>query len=217
MKQLLTLRNTVRDRLLDTRTVRSVLDGTVSRTRYARYLMNVYQYARHSPVVIALAASRCMGSHPNLAKYLLVHAEEERGHDLWALADLRELGVEEHEARSRFPVPACSAKIAMMYYTAGYANPVGLFGWLYVLEAMGDDLGSTIARRLDEGLQLQGRALRFLAGHGVNDVEHTAGLTEQIGAHVRAPQDLDDVHHVGVVVGDLYVRMFDEIYDEASG
>ena len=44
------------------------------------------------------------------------------------------------------------------------ANPVGLFGWLYVLEAMGDDLGGMVAKALGNALQLDS-GLKFLAGH----------------------------------------------------
>lgn len=216
MEYLLDLRSQVRENLLNTRSVQAVLSGEPSRELYARYLINVYKYAQHSPKVIALAASRCMSSHPLLAKYLLIHAEEERGHDLWALADLRDLGVEASVAQACYPVPSCSAMIAMMYYTAGYANPVGLYGWLYVLEAMGDDVGSMIAQKVDERMNLQGKALRFLAGHGVNDIEHTADLTQQIGSHLRSELDINDVNHVAKVMGDLYVRIFDEIHDEVA-
>ena len=64
--------------------------------------------------------------------------------------------------------------IGFEYFTAGYDNPVGLFGWLYVLESMGDDLGSQVSAAIDQALGLDGKALRFLAGHGINDVAHTA-------------------------------------------
>jgi heme oxygenase len=104
--------------------------------------------------------------------------------------------------------------IGYEYYVAGHANPIGLFGWLYTLEAMGDDLGGAAAQAVQAqlgGAVEGGRGVRFLAGHGVADQEHTADLTEMISAHVRTPQDKADVHHVADVVGDLYVRMFQQI------
>ena len=86
--------------------------------------------------MIGLAGTRCVLSHPPLAQYLLHHAQEELGHDQWALQDLAALGVSEAKARKSRPVPACAAMVGFEYYIAGYGNPVALFGWLYVLEAM---------------------------------------------------------------------------------
>ena len=76
------------------------------------------------------------------------HADEELGHEQWALDDLAVLGVPAQLVRASRPVPACAAMIGYEYYIAAHANPVALFGWLYTLEAMGDDLGSRIARNV---------------------------------------------------------------------
>lgn len=211
MEELLTMREHLREGIVSTIKTVGIFEGSPSKDVYIRYLKNVYCYAQHSPKVIALAASRCMNTHPALAKYLLIHAEEERGHHLWALQDLGDLGINEEEVREAYPVTSCSAMIGMMYYVAGYANPVGLYGWLYILEAMGDDLGASVTQEFNESLSLEGKALRFLAGHGENDVEHTRDLTQQISKHINDPGDIKDVNHVAKVISDLYLRMFKEI------
>ncbi len=210
-QHLLNVRYRVLEGLKDSASIKSVLAGKADKDIYIKYLTNVYQYAQHSPKVIALAASRCMNTHPQLAKYLLHHAEEEQGHDLWALADLQDLGVNESTVKLAYPVPSCSAMIGFVYYTAGYANPVGLFGWLYVLEAMGNDIGGIIAEQLNDGLSLSNTALRFVAGHGISDRDHTTDLTEVMNTYVKNPQDVADINHVADVIADLYVRMFTEI------
>jgi pyrroloquinoline quinone (PQQ) biosynthesis protein C len=209
MNELLSIRRAVLEGLKDTPLVARTLAGDPDLAAYARYLTNVWHYAQHSATVIALAGARCVASHPPLAEYLLHHAQEELGHERWALDDLGALGVSAEDVRRTRPVPACAAMIGFEYYTAAHDNPVGIFGWLYVLEAMGDDLGSLAADALRRGL---GRAegLKFLAGHAEADVAHTNDLTTQIGAQVRGT-DLEDVVHVARVVGDLYVRMFREI------
>jgi hypothetical protein len=76
---------------------------------------------------------------------------------------------------------------------------------------MGDDLGGEVARRLDRGLGLSGKALRVLAGHGTADHDHTADLTHQIAHNVCDAADRADIHHVADVVADLYVRIFEEV------
>jgi pyrroloquinoline quinone (PQQ) biosynthesis protein C len=215
MDHLLAVRKKVRAGLEATAIVRNALSGQFDRRLYARYLTNAFHYAGHSPKVMAIAAARCMDDHPDLAGYLLHHADEERGHDRWALSDLAALGVDEATVRATAPVPACSALVGYVHYVARVANPVGLFGWMYVLEAVGEDLGTVLAQRLQAAMPGPG-AHRFVAGHGLADVGHTHELTDQITTHVKREEDVRDVDRVADVVADLYVRMFREIGEEAT-
>jgi pyrroloquinoline quinone (PQQ) biosynthesis protein C len=212
MEHLLAVRRRVIEELPATRMVTDLMEGRPNRDAYIRYLINVYNYAQFSPKVMAIAAARCMSAHAELATYLLRHAEEEQGHDRWALADLADLNVNEEVARAARPVPSCTALIGFVHYIAAHANPVGLFGWMYVLEAVGNDMGTPIAQRLKEWLG--GEASRFVEGHGVADTDHTRELTEQIQSYVTADQDRADVDMVADVVADLYVRMFREVGGE---
>lgn len=214
MEHLLDVRKRVFTELSDTKVVKALFSGTPDPTAYVRYLINVYNYAQYSPKVMAIASSRCMDTHPELARYLLHHADEEQGHDKWALEDLRDLNVTDAVIRAARPVPSCAAMIGYIYYVASYANPIGLFGWMYVLEALGNDLGTVVAKQLKEALGLSGRGLRFVEGHGVSDMDHTKDLTEQIQSYVRQKEDLAEVYYVADVVADLYLRMFREIGEE---
>lgn len=209
MEYLLAVREKVLRGITSTRAVASVLSGAPDPVVYQRYLMNVWCYAQHSSTVIGLAGSRCVQANPKLADYLLHHAREELGHEQWALQDLAALKIARSVVESSRPVPSCAAMIGYEYYIAGHANPVGLFGWLYVLEAMGDELGHVISDRIRDGLQLP-TGVKFLKGHGEADEEHTKDLTEQIIHNVK-DVDRPDIHHVADVVGDLYVRIFQEI------
>ncbi len=214
MEHLRAVRERVRKGLQSTPALRNALSGAVDRGMYARYLTNAFHYAGHSPKVMAIAAARCMDRQPDLAAYLLHHANEERGHDLWALTDLADLGVDEATTRASAPVTSCAAMIGFVHYVAGVANPVGLFGWMYVLEAVGEDLGTVLAKKLEVAMP-GGLRHRFVAGHGVADVGHTHEIEEQIQAHVRTDEDRRDVDRVADVVGELYVRMFQEIGEPA--
>jgi pyrroloquinoline quinone (PQQ) biosynthesis protein C len=209
MEHLLEVRRSVLQRIQATPGVARVLAGEGTREFYGRYLTNVWHYARHSAIVIGMAGARAVPDDPELAHYLLHHAREELGHEQWALEDLAALGVGREEVEASRPVPSCAAMIGYEYYVAGHANPVGLFGWLYVLEAMGDDLGHLASEQIRAGLGLEG-GVKFLAGHGEADEAHTADLTVQIRDNVK-PADRPDVHHVADVVAELYTRMFDEL------
>jgi pyrroloquinoline quinone (PQQ) biosynthesis protein C len=211
MEYLIAVRQRVLRELTGIETIQAVLAGKPDLAVYARYLTNVFHYACHSAEVIALAGARCTRSHPEASSYLLHHAKEEMGHELWALDDLRALGIDEQAVRGGRPVSACAAMIAFEYYVAGRSNPIGLFGWLYVLESIGDDLGKRVAAGLQNALGGSQRGIKFVAGHGVADHEHTADLTQVISQHIRAAHDVADVNHVADVSADLYVRMFQQI------
>jgi len=125
------VRQGVDSQLRQIASVKRLLEGKLDRDTYVRYLLRVaHQYAPHSPKVMAIAASRCTDTHPELAAYLLHHAAEEQGHDAWALHDLHDLGVPDSAVKSALPVPSCDAIIGYNYYVAAYGNPVGLHGWM---------------------------------------------------------------------------------------
>ncbi len=209
MEYLLQVRSNVLEALQSTPAVQGVLSGKPNPEVYGRYLTNVWHYAQHSSIVIGLAASRCVADNPKLADYLFHHSQEELGHEVWALDDMAALGMDIDEVRKSRPVSSCAAMVGFEYFTAAHANPVGLFGWLYVLEAMGDDLGHIVSERIAQGLELPD-GVKFLRGHGEADEAHTKDLTEQIQTNI-ASEDIADVHHVADVMADLYVRIFHEI------
>jgi len=211
------VRQGVDSQLRQIASVKRLLEGKLDRDTYVRYLLRVaHQYAPHSPKVMAIAASRCTDTHPELAAYLLHHAAEEQGHDAWALHDLHDLGVPDSAVKSALPVPSCDAMIGYTYYVAAYANPVGLYGWMYILEAVGHDFGGTAAHHLERGLALGKKALRFVAGHGVADQTHTRELEEKISQYIKREPDVRFVHHVADVSANLYVRMFQEVDRDAT-
>ena len=209
MEYLSGVRTRVRENLLGLEAVGKVLGGSSDPAFYTRYLENIWHYAQHSATVIGLAGSRCVLTHPKLADYLLHHALEELGHEQWALDDLAALNVAKEKVMASRPVPACASMIGLEYYVAGHSNPVGLFGWLFVLEAMGDDLGHVASEAIKKGLNLPD-GVKFLSGHGEADKDHTKEIIDQIEHNVTG-QDLDEVHFIADVMGDLYVRMFAEI------
>jgi hypothetical protein len=143
MTHLLETRQRVLEGIKATDTVTSLLAGMLAPRVYARYLTNVWHYAQHSAIIIGTAGARCVTDNPALALYLLHHAREELGHDQWALDDLAAMGIDEDAVRASRPTPTCAAIVGVEYYTDMHANPFGLFGWVYALEAMGDNSASS--------------------------------------------------------------------------
>jgi hypothetical protein len=210
MDHLLAVRRQVFSGITSIGAVQKVLSGSPNINVYQRYLKNVYYYACHSAAVIAVAGSRCVNTHPELAHYLMRHANEELGHERWALNDLVQLGVPEAEVRASRPVPACAAMVGFEYLVAERLNPVGIFGWLYTLEAMGNDLGGTIGEAMKAAIG-KGGGVKFVEGHGVADHDHTDDLTQVIEHRIKDASDRADIDFVADVIADLYVRMFEQI------
>ena len=169
--------------------VGAVLGGQLTRPQYQRYITDVYHYARHSAVVIGMAGVRLVHSHPQLAAYLFHHAEEELGHDAWAHSDLIDLGVPAATIAASQPSDACRQMIEMEHYLAFHGNAVGLFGWMFVLECLGGDLGGAMAAGISRALGLDGKGVWFLSGHGEADSHHKLDLAHIITAHVTEPAD----------------------------
>lgn len=199
------------ERIKSTSLVKSITEGRPEKHHYIGYLLNVYHYAQHSPTVIALAASCCVQTHPDLGRYLFRHAEEEIGHEHWALSDLTQLELSETAIKASRPTPACLSMIALEYYVAGTWNPVALFGWLYALESLGDAMGTILSQSLGHGLQLGSKAVYFLQGHGEADHHHTRDLEEQITQHITNSKDLDDILYIAEISSGLYAQMIEEV------
>ena len=193
--------------------VQAIASGSVRSEQYAAYLTDVYHYASHSAQVISLAGSRLVLSHPALANYLFGHAQEELGHELWAASDLRELGYSDSEIAASSPSEACTRMLGLEYLYAAHLNPVGLFGWMFVLESLGGKVGGSIAHALDVALNLEGKALYFLRGHGEADAHHCEDLARMIGEHVSNAVDQRDF----LTMTSLSRRAYLEILEGVAG
>ncbi len=199
-------------RLMSTRIVTDLKLGNVTLEQYRTYMSDVYCYALHSSQVIALAGSRLVLSHPPLAQYLFRHAEEELGHDKWAASDLANLGFSPSEIKKIVPSSPCIRMLGFEYYYAAHANPIGLFGWMFVLESLGGKTGSGIAKAIDQALRLNGKATYFLEGHGDADAQHSEDLCAVIGESVTSPEDVETFLYTVAESESLYCDILDNAF-----
>lgn len=198
--------------LMATNLVRAVGRRAVKYEQYRAYMIDVYHYAAHSSQVISLAGSRLTLSHPPLAAYLFTHAGQELGHDQWAAADLRDLGMTEDEIADSQPSDACLQMLGIEYLYAAHLNPAGLFGWMFALESLGGRVGGGIANEIDEALNLHGKGVYFLRGHAEADQQHSEDLTRVIRNHVVLSAD----QMTFLRVFDLSIQAYVEIIDHAA-
>ncbi|MFE0465109.1 iron-containing redox enzyme family protein [Kitasatospora sp. NPDC058965] len=149
------------------------------RERYPAYLRTMHALVRASVPLMERAARRCAELGPGdpvagpLRRYLLAHAEEERGHDDWLLADLAAAG---GGPPGGPPAPAVAELAGAQYYWIEHHHPVALLGYVAALE--GHAPAPWLADRLAARTGLPAAAFRTVRAHAALDTGHLADLDD---------------------------------------
>ncbi len=166
-----------------------LFDGSIDVEGYAYYLTQTYHYVRWSMPMLEGAGKRLrrMGRFPQLAELLLQKADEERGHERWLLADLKNLGWSAERVEAAEQAPAVSAYIGWNLYTAKAGVPTAFLGTAYVLEYLSVVRAGLAAERLVARDAIPGirRAVTFLRGHAGADEGHV----EELASVLRTLED----------------------------
>lgn len=109
------------------------------RALYPELLVMTHTRVRASVPLMetALETARTLPDDPVAAlliDYFEQHIPEERGHDEWLLEDLESIGVSRDEALDRIPSPTVAALVGAQYYWVRHVHPVGLLGYIALLE-----------------------------------------------------------------------------------
>ena len=159
---------------------RRLIDGSIDAGSYAHYLVQTYHYVRWTTPLLAEAGHRMkrMGWHPQLAELLLQKSAEERGHERWLLADLKNLGWPAERVEGAEQSPAVIAYVAWNRYTTLSGVPAAFLGTAYVLEYLSVQHASKTVERLLAANAIPNirKAVTFLRGHGDADGSHVAEL-----------------------------------------
>jgi Iron-containing redox enzyme len=120
-------------------TDRRLLGHPRLREIYPEYLVLTHGVIRASVPLMEAAFAACRlrpddGVAVLLAEYLDQHIDEERGHDDWLLADLEFLGLSREQVLDRVPPPTVAALVGSQYYWIAHVHPVGLLGYIALLE-----------------------------------------------------------------------------------
>ncbi len=79
--------------------------------------------------------------------------------------------------------------LGLEYLFAAHLDPVGLFGWMFVLESLGAMVGGSMASSIDRTLGLNGKGMYFLSGHAQADSHHAEDLYALINTHLLSAGD----------------------------
>ncbi|MDY7226477.1 iron-containing redox enzyme family protein [Hyalangium rubrum] len=159
---------------------RRLFHGTIDTEGYTAWLAQTYHYVRWTTPLLERAGRRMkrLGQHPALAELLLHKAAEERGHERWLLADLKNLGRNPEEVERTEPCPAVVAYVAWNRFTSEAGSPTAFLGTAYVLEYLSVyRAGAAVEQLLERGaIPNIHKAVTFLRGHAGEDISHVAEL-----------------------------------------
>jgi hypothetical protein len=172
-----------------------------SNTRaYATWLAQTFYYVGHSTRLLAAASARMpfdsLGD--KLHHRCAAHIAEEKKHELLALHDLKVLG----ESLGDFPELAATRLLyEPQYAKIEHRDPVALFGYILVLEAMSATHGAAHLALVEASHDT--RATAFLKLHSAEDQGHVgkalASLEQLEPARMRIVED--NIAQTGLAYG----------------
>jgi pyrroloquinoline quinone (PQQ) biosynthesis protein C len=157
-----------------------LFQGRIDASGYIAWLVQTYHYVQWTTPLLEQAGHRLkrQGRHVLLAELLLQKASEERGHERWLLADLKNLGWTRKQVEATHPCRAVEAYIAWNRFQSEAGSPTAFLGTAFVLEYLSvHRAGQAVEGMLAHGAipHIQ-KAVTFLRGHAGADGGHVAEL-----------------------------------------
>lgn len=171
---------------------RRLFGGSIDASGYIAWLVQTYHYVQWTTPLLEQAGHRLkrLGRHVMLAELLLQKASEERGHERWLLADLKNLGWTRQQVEGTHPCQAVEAYIAWNRFQAEAGSPTAFLGTAFVLEYLSVHRAAAAV----EGMLSHGtiphihQAVTFLRGHAGADGGHVAELLAVLRTLTAPPE-----------------------------
>lgn len=147
------------------------------------------------------------------------YIDEEKGHQEWILNDIRVCGGDAQAVRNNQGVGQVSTPIELMvaylYHQIDRANPLALFGMVWVLEGTSVGVGGNIARLVKQQLNLPAKAMSYLTSHSELDQDHIR-FFESLMDKITAEEDQQAIIHSANQVFYLYGQMLRELLPQTQ-
>lgn len=134
---------------------------------YKAYLSQSYYYVTHSVKLLKYALDVCDKNRSELRSRLTEHIQEESGHEVMALKDLKKLG----ESPEMYGLKGVTESMyEYVYSKIDEYGPVSIFAYAMALEGVSKVAAPGVAERL---IVTYGKeSSQFLYHHGVLDQDH---------------------------------------------
>jgi hypothetical protein len=190
---------------------RHVLTCGFDRELYRIAMTQIYHYTRHNSLNQAVAAFSADPDDIGLLRFVYGHANEELGHEMMVLHDLRAIGLLGlDDSIDEQPLPAVDALINYLYSIALREGPVARLGYSYWAESVYEYLAPVLleARRC---LHLTDQEMAFFVAHAEIDSKHVAEVRHALQESVRTAAQAEAVHRVAVTTLWLTLSVLDQV------
>lgn len=134
---------------------------------YVRYLSETYRYIIHSTKLLEYAADK--SKDPGLKSCLMSHVHDEKGHDNWALSDLKNLGASTEDSDE---LDETTSLYQTIYEGIEKHGPAPIIGYALALEGVSARTFPEISKRLHNTYGKKASVL--ITRHGEIDPGHHA-------------------------------------------
>jgi hypothetical protein len=182
---------------------------------YPRFLGTMHGVIRGSVPLMqaALERARALADEDAVAAqmvpYLTHHIPEERGHDDWLLDDLRSLGLDAAEVVRQPPSPLVAELVGAQYYWIRHYHPVGLLGYIAVIEGYPPDVAAVTELARRSGYPKE--AFRTFVKHAHLDPRHRDDLDDLLDQLPLAPEHVNVVGVSALRTVYLFGRLMQEV------
>jgi len=196
--------------LASTPQIQDGLTGLISRETYIAYLTEAYHHVKHTVPLMREARAGMDEAHQRFVEALDEYIVEETGHEHWILADIKNCGGDAEAVRTGTPRPATLAMTDYAYDYIRQANPMGLFGMVFVLEGTSVRLATQGAEAVAKNLGLGPECFSYLTSHGSLDIEHLT-FFQKLMDQVDDPDDQAAIIEVAKAIFERFANVFRSI------
>ncbi|MFG0607331.1 iron-containing redox enzyme family protein [Vibrio mimicus] len=193
--------------------------GEITLEMYLRFLTQAYHHVKHTVPLLMACGSRLSDRYEWVRIAIADYIDEEKGHQEWILNDIRACGgdaqsVRLNQGEGRVSTPI-EFMVAYLYHQIDRANPLGLFGMVWVLEGTSVGVGGNMARMVKQQLNLPDKALSYLTSHSELDKDHIQ-FFESLMNKITAEEDQQAIIHSANQVFYLYGQMLRELIPQTQ-
>lgn len=200
------------DILENSRLVKAIREGCVSRALYAIYMIETFHYTAHNARNQGLVGVR-HADNPVYAKFCFEHAAQEVGHEKMALHDVMSLGLKNEVFDIPSALPETEVLIAYLYWISFTGNPLQRLGYSYWAENAYQFINPLI-NSLSETLELKPAQLTFFVAHSDIDIEHFNEIKLMLQRTCKRQEDWDAIANVMETSLRLTGNMLEAVYQQ---
>jgi pyrroloquinoline quinone (PQQ) biosynthesis protein C len=163
-----------KDKFFSKKILSTVLNEGVHKELYINYLGEAYNHVKYTCPLLELAKNKMSKVNDKVfIDAFEEYIDEEKGHEMWILNDIKNVGGNPETVRNSDGGIAVRAMIAFMKYSIEKISPYSMLGMIYVLEGTSVNIAQEAAEAIAKANNLDiKKGFSYLISHGKLDLSH---------------------------------------------